>query len=315
MFLKVEIPINLPIKKTNCIIIFDEPLTIIDPGCQSEKTLNMIQNSLESHNKDLKDIKRIIVTHGHIDHFGVAETLRQISGAKVYIHEKDMFKAQRPHSNNDRYINDYKKTLQAHGSPQKGLSGIDNFFDFIKDMYQPLKKAQHIPSMLYFDNTRLEVIESPGHTSGSVVLYNPEEQLMFSGDTLIDGISPNPIIEYQNDGQRFASRKHYKETLKKLEKYSVEKIIGGHFNDIYDLKKLVKNYRIEWDAKKTKTMNYIQYQGSLNAYELMQLSYGELQEFQIFLGMSEVIGLLDYLEDQGKITATEKNGIITYSQA
>ncbi|OHD10826.1 MAG: hypothetical protein A2Y41_13420 [Spirochaetes bacterium GWB1_36_13] len=309
MFETISIPIKLPIKKTNSTVIFDEPLSIIDPGVKSLNTLKMIDETLQKKGKSLKDIRRILLTHGHIDHFGAAMDIQKISGAEIFIHPHDFEKIQRKNRNDDEFTLRYKDILTQHGCPEKGLLGIDRFWDYIKDMYDPILEVSFYQDpFIKFATTKLEIIETPGHTRGSVVFFHPETGLLISGDTVIDGITPNPVIEFLENGNRFASQSCFRESIQKISSYPVKKIIGGHGKENGDPKSLFKSYQEEWSKNETKLISLFEKHDSLSAYEALVHIFGELEDFNIFLGMSEMIGSFDYLESKEKIIYFEKNG-------
>jgi len=307
MFETISVPIKLPIKKTNSTVIFNNPLTIIDPGVKSPDTLKMIDETLQKKGKSLKDIQRILLTHGHIDHFGAAMDIQKISGAEILIHRHDFDKIQRKNRNDDEFTLKYKDILTRHGCPEKGLLGIDRFWDYIKDMYDPILEVSfYQDSFINFAATRLEIIETPGHTRGSVVFFHPETGLLISGDTIIDGITPNPVIEFLENGNRFASQSCFRESINRLSKYPIKKIIGGHGKENNNPQALFQSYRDEWSKNEAKLLSLFEKHASLSAYEALVHIFGELEDFNIFLGMSEMIGSFDYLESKGKILYFEE---------
>lgn len=306
----LQIPIKLPVVATNSTIILDDPLTIVDPGNKHENTVKMFEEELSIHGKSVKDVKRILLTHGHIDHFGCAEWIKRISGAEIFIHENDYQKASRTHREDDIYTEFYKNTLLEHGSPEKGLRGVDNFMKYIETMYEPLKDVTFTGANVEFDNSNWEVIETPGHTSGCVVYYNEENEILISGDTLIKEISPNPVIEFNSEGKRFNSQAIFRETIDKLKTYKFKRIIPGHGEEIFNFDLLFSKYQKGWELRENKLTEIFKETPCLTAYEMMEKVFGELEEFQIFLGMSEMIGMFDLLESRNIIEYHNENGIV-----
>ena len=122
----------------NSYILLTKKPAIIDPS----ENVNAILNHLKEHMKP-EDLEYIILTHYHFDHvIGVPE-LKEVTKAKVMIHELDA-----------KFL-DFK--------PDKTLKGNE---------------------LLDLGDCKLRVIHTPGHTPGSICLYEPESKSLFSGDTI-----------------------------------------------------------------------------------------------------------------------------------
>jgi len=140
----------------NCVVLGDEATreaVVIDPGDDAEK----IDEVLDHHRLDLK---YVVHTHGHIDHILAADHLRRTRGASVRIHEADLF-----------LWKGVQMQASFLGMRVAEPGPVDG----------PLRQGDRIP----FGPHELEVIETPGHTPGSVcLLLRGPVPIVFSGDTL-----------------------------------------------------------------------------------------------------------------------------------
>ncbi|MDE6655042.1 MAG: MBL fold metallo-hydrolase [Muribaculaceae bacterium] len=127
---------------------------LIDPGAQAGVIYDVIVRNGWS-------IEKILLTHGHFDHFGAAELLREKLVAPIYIYPDD-----------SRYLIDPHYNLSANfGNPTT------------VPHYEELHDGEII--RLKANNTfRLRVIHTPGHTPGSVTYYSEAEKAAFVGDLL-----------------------------------------------------------------------------------------------------------------------------------
>ena len=305
-FQVIQNPVELPIESTNCIIIFNDPLTIIDPGVKSASTIDNIDKALKMRGKSLGDIKRILLTHGHIDHFGGVNILRDFADFDVYIHKNDVEKAS--YKAEGEKLGIFKEVLVNFGCPDIGIEGLYYFFKHISSFYDPISSVINYSNTIDFDGASLEVIETPGHTSGSVVFYSPADRLIFGGDTILKNISPNPVLEFEIDGNRFASVSSYRKSIEKVLSLDAKEVIAGHGENVTDIKRLVNTYKKSWKELETTILETVCELGTADAYKVALSVFGELRGFEIFLGMSEIIGYFDYLKSLGKIElATEDN--------
>ena len=189
---------------SNCYLIEDEEMMLIDTGnpSNSKRIMNYVKNNL---NRDLNDIKTIVVTHHHFDHIGCLGELKKATGAKVAAHKDD-----------SNYIADIEKAEEPL------ISKI--FINLLKIIHRP--KAVGVDVLLE-ENDKIggyRVIHTPGHTPGSICLYNENNYVIFVGDNLKnegDKIGGPPGIFTLN-------MKQANESIKKLENLDIDVIFTGH---------------------------------------------------------------------------------------
>ena len=127
---------------------------LIDPGAEAERLLALIR-------KNGWHIDAILLTHGHFDHFGAVNELRQMLGVPVYAHEAS-----------GAYLTDPKFNLSIYCGPPMTVEHVESLRDG-----QTLTDEQ-APSL------GLRVLHTPGHTTDSVTLYDKAAGIAFVGDTI-----------------------------------------------------------------------------------------------------------------------------------
>lgn len=127
---------------------------LIDPGAQA----GLIYDAIVRNGWH---IEKILLTHGHFDHFGAAELLREKLVAPIYIYSPDA-----------RYLTDTYLNLSANSGEPMTVPHYEELYD------------GEIIRLKANSGFYLKVISTPGHTPGSVVFYSPEERVAFVGDTL-----------------------------------------------------------------------------------------------------------------------------------
>lgn len=127
---------------------------LIDPGARAGIIYDVIV-------RNGWNIEKILLTHGHFDHFGAAEILREKLAAPIYIYPMD-----------SRYLTDPRLNLSANsGTP-------------IEVVHYEEQHDGEIIRLKANSGFYLKVIHTPGHTPGSVTYYSPVEKAAFVGDTL-----------------------------------------------------------------------------------------------------------------------------------
>jgi hydroxyacylglutathione hydrolase len=142
----------------NCSVVGDEgtrEAMVIDPGDEINEIMALVQ-------KHGLAVKKIVITHAHIDHVGGAMKLRQLTGAPILLNQND-------------YALLKMLDVQAAwvGMATPGKVEID----------QPLADGDKVRA----GSLEASVLYTPGHTEGSVCLYFPTQQKLIAGDTLFAG--------------------------------------------------------------------------------------------------------------------------------
>jgi len=128
---------------------------VIDPGADVTQLLEFLSA------RHLR-LTSILVTHAHLDHIGAAAELKLATGAAVLLHARDL----------DLYSN-LEWQARWMGVPTPERAAIDS----------DLSEAEVVQTA----GLKLQVLETPGHTPGSVCLWMPDQELLFAGDTLFAG--------------------------------------------------------------------------------------------------------------------------------
>lgn len=173
--------ITLPVGKmrANCyLLINDNYCLIIDPGDEANYILEKIQ-------KEKLTPLAILATHGHFDHLMAAGEIQMSWDIPFYISEEDLFLVKRVGRTGQHFLN-YSPVV----IPPK------NIIFFQKSIFN-------------IDNFKIEIIQTPGHTPGSICLYSKEDNIIFSGDTLFkDGVGRYDFS--------YASKEDLKKSLQKI---------------------------------------------------------------------------------------------------
>ncbi|MEG2311034.1 MAG: MBL fold metallo-hydrolase [Clostridia bacterium] len=156
MVKKIEVSISQSQHITNSYLIYDETkdAILLDPGDEAQKIIDTI-NSLE-----LK-VKYICITHAHADHMGALEKVLKYTNAKILIHENDVLAL---------------------------FNKIENYCDMLGVDKQNISKDVVIEIVDGYEfsvgNLKFEVIHTPGHTSGSICIFEKTSNMLFTGDTI-----------------------------------------------------------------------------------------------------------------------------------
>jgi len=181
----------------NVYVLGNGPLTLIDAGPKIKGSFGFIEEHLKLWGFTFADVERIIITHGHADHFGLAGKIREAAGHPVgcFIHPEDRWRMLSENFVQDMWSKEMENLTVRVGMPPEEIEKIKRRFSGFKQLCDPLDEVSTMEDGDEFrgDGYHLKVIHTPGHSSGSCCLYECRHKVLFSGDHIIKHITPNPL--------------------------------------------------------------------------------------------------------------------------
>jgi glyoxylase-like metal-dependent hydrolase (beta-lactamase superfamily II) len=195
-----------------------------DPGPDGTAAITAALTAVGS---SLDRLERLVVTHAHIDHFGLAGEVVRRSGGELWMHrrtELDLAKYAEP----DDAIDSRTLMLADHGLFGPELTESS---EGLRD-WLPVMPSVARPSRLLDGGERFtaggrtwEVVHTPGHSPGHVCLWNAQERLLCSGDHLLQVVSPPVTFERGFEPDPMGS---YLESLDRVRDLAPELVLPGH---------------------------------------------------------------------------------------
>ena len=306
---EIEVPVPFGVKYVNAYLIDSGVLGLIDPGPKTDKALSVLDSALKKLGVSLEDVERLIFTHRHVDHIGMANRIKMISDAETYIHESEKNAASNFYEEFDKTVESFLTPIAEAGVPRHILERMPEYYGVIREVCEPVEidKTLKDCDTLDFGEMNLSVIHCPGHSIGSICLYENERKLLFTGDHVLKEITPNPFASGLSE---HATLKRYLDSLKKVEKLPVETGLPGHGNLIYDFPSVVRNLYAHHEARK-KLVAEILRAGPKTPFEVSKEMFGNLPMSEILLGLAEAAGHLEELSSENRVESFKK-GNLTY---
>jgi glyoxylase-like metal-dependent hydrolase (beta-lactamase superfamily II) len=220
---RIEVPIPYAVKWVNCYYIEDSAPTLIDTGMNNPESFDALATGIRSSGGDISLLRRIIATHGHSDHAGLARRISDMSGAEIFVHSWDRSKLSNGVHLETR-IRAFRKFLFEAGVPD---SAVEHVVGSLSDMFTTLMCPVSEATMLNggeafeFDDFQLRVIHAPGHSPGSVCLFDEASGHLFSGDCILGEIIADPAWDMKSLVAHQAS-------LDSIADLPVQKVLPGH---------------------------------------------------------------------------------------
>src|SRR5205823_4471705 len=262
------------------------------------------------------DIRRIVLTHAHEDHCGLARSLRdEAKDAEVFVHdwETGHRAARLEHEEN-------LTLLQRAGVPDDEIHLMRRLYEEVRQ-YADSLDDDHCTELidgdeLEFDAGSLRVIHTPGHTPGSCSFLREADRTVIAGDCVLKRITPNPILSPDpvDPVRRFHSLAEYLVSLARLRSLSPTLVYGGHGEPVSDYEELFNRYLRAIGERQTEVVRLIPKSGA-TAWDVSLELFPGAGDVHRFLAVSESVAHLDLAHSEGKLAVELSDGREVYRRA
>jgi len=320
---RIELQVKGASKDTiNVFVIEDSEPMMIDVGPLTKENKNRIEEGLEAIGYHKEDIRRIVLTHGHIDHFGMAPWIWKQGKPTIFIHQNDANKIGEKHEwelpgNSERV----SQVFLRLGVPYEEFERIRKFILKRRKYIKPIQTYLGIDESFIFDfsDFQLRIIHFPGHTAGSICLWNEETGLLFSGDSLLPGTIPVPLIELRPNplDQCYTSLFSYLKTVKQIQNLNIRVVYPGHGEIIHNVNEIYMQIFNYWERRKKEVLDLFG-EGKTLPYQIVQkllLKHKKYKEYVPYIKLSEVVGVLEVLEKEGLVESFGQESRVWYQKS
>ncbi len=319
---RLAIPTPFMVGRVNAYLIEDSPLTLVDSGPNSAKALDELEQALAAHGHAIEDIELLVISHQHMDHFGLAAILARRSGAEVaaldalapfladYGRETDL---------EDRFA---EQIMLRHGIPSEVVTALRA----VSAGFRAWGSAVHVTqplapgAELALRDRTLRVLHRPGHSPSDTVFVDEQRAMMLAADHLIAHISSNPLLarplgeEADATHERPQALLTYMASLEATRAMELDLVLPGHGVPITDHAALIDE-RFRMHERRARKIGRLVAQRPMSAHEIAHELWGNVAVTQAYLTLSEVLGHADLLLRDGEIVEDERGGVVTFRAA
>ena len=306
MHAPVRIPLPLPhIGHVNAWLLRGAPLTLIDTGPCDDEALAALEAGLRREGVRLEDLELVLVTHHHLDHSGLANTIASRSGARIAAYERAAAYGSHYEERGEADRRFSLALMHHHGVPAAVIADTEAFWEMLRR-----KSDAYVADVVLADGESiraggrdLRVVASPGHSTTDALLVDERERIAFVGDHLLAKISSNTEVypALEPTGSRPRARVEYLENLRRTAAMPLERLLTGHGEDITDHAELVLRRLAEHERRCDRILATLR-GGPASAYTIATDLWSEQTvSEQPLLVVWEVLGHLDLLLDAGRV--------------
>ncbi len=307
----IPLPGYADLRTANVYALGNGPYTLVDTGPKFPGSFEFLKEEFNKVGFDMADIDRIVITHGHIDHFGLAAKFREAAGHHIdcYIQAEDKWRVVEETFHKAAWTEEGDQYMVMAGLPREKIEKIKERLEAWKFLSDPVDDAIPVEDGEIFegDGYHLQLIHTPGHSPGSSCYYEKKNKILFSGDHIIGHITPNPLVEIKREHLRdpdYKSLIKYFQSLDKLAGLDVDYVFPGHGGAVDDLKGIIASYHehhrerceLVWKALKKEPRPL---------YHIIDEVFKHIPEDDIMLAISETFVHLEILLEEGRAELAE----------
>lgn len=292
----------------------DDGLTLIDCGWRADDVLAALEHGLELSGFKLGDIRRLLITHFHFDHYGLAGTLVRKGVPELGMHARDwaFLVAREAHSGDDDAVVDAwlaRNGLPVEPEPDDEDSPYDRY-DFIE------------PTRLIEDGERigrLRALWTPGHSPGHLCFVDTISGRTFTGDHVLDPVTPHVGLWHESHRDPMGE---YIASLRTVGALETSGALPAHGEAFPDLARRVDELLAHEAAREADVLRALEAAPITGAGVAGQLRWrrrgdrfdqlpAEHQQFAV----AETLAHLEYLRARGEAVRHDGGPEITWTRA
>ena len=297
----------------------DDGYTLVDSGWNTPEAFAALEGELRDLNLTFADIKRLLVTHVHPDHYGLAGRIKEVCGAQVIIHQRERDFIRSRYKEPDQLLERMATFLSEHGVPKEEVDELKSSAMAVRGLVVPVEPDEVLwggETLDFGGEYKFVVYWTPGHSPGHICFYEPTHRVILTGDHVLPSITPNVSYHPQQRGNPLGD---YLASLQRLESLEVDTVLPAHQEDFTDLHGRLREI-VQHHHERLDEMIAIIGDECTTGYHVASnvvWATGTFDTFSPFMrraALGETLAHLEYAVQEGRLRQTRENGVICYEQ-
>jgi glyoxylase-like metal-dependent hydrolase (beta-lactamase superfamily II) len=315
---RIPVPTPFAVGRVNVYLIDDDPLTLVDAGPNSATSFDALTSGLAALGRSLEDIELVVLTHQHIDHLGLVSLVAQRSGAEVAAIDVAVPFVENYSEEAQKDDEFARSVMLRNGIPEDVVGALSSVSQAFRawGARADVTRVLHDGDAMRFRDRTLHVHHRPGHSPTDTVFHDRDRRILIAADHLLGHISSNPLITRPPDGstERPQALVTYLRSLEATREMDVELVLPGHGEPITDHRKLIDE-RFALHRRRAEKIHGLIAERPRTAYEVAQALWGNVAVTQAYLTLSEVLGHVDLLTNDGRVRTIDRAGTSVFEAA
>jgi glyoxylase-like metal-dependent hydrolase (beta-lactamase superfamily II) len=279
------------------------PPTLVDAGSSLKSSVAQILAGVETVRSEFgeavcpADIRRILISHGHIDHIGGLPELLRHMPAEVAVHPLDRRAIVAPREHTVVGFSRLDAFLQRAGVDTARRVNLLKISPYSGRLAEGVPVGRTLEDGEELDGLR--IIHTPGHSPGHVCIG--VGNVLLSADHVLSRTLPHQWVE---SATAYTGLGHYLESLDKVQRMAgFEIALAAHEQVIHDVSRRIDAIAATHQRRLERVLELVRAaSGPMTLYEIVLQSYPELTGFRAVLAFTDIGSRVEYLHQRGQLT-------------
>ncbi|MFB6071474.1 MAG: MBL fold metallo-hydrolase [Halobacterium sp.] len=287
------------------------PTTLVDTGIATPAVEAELRDALGARGVAFADVDRVLLTHWHHDHAGLAATVQAEGGADVLVHEADAPLVRQ----DDDAVESMDRTQAEYLDAWRMPAGKqDELTDFLERHDGLRGDPADVTELADGDTVELgpheaEVVHLPGHAAGlaAYVVERDGRREGFVGDAVLPKYTPNVGGA---DVRVDRPLRQYLDSLDRVAGLDLDRAWPGHRGPVFAPTERARDIAAHHDDRTDRVLAVVEDRGPVSAWEVSAALFGDLHTIHILHGPGEAYAHLDHLVHEGVLAETEDGYVV-----
>lgn len=304
---RIELPTVFGMGSVNAFLFVEPEPLLIDCGEKTPQSWETLKLAFNEHGLDIKDLKKLIITHAHVDHMGMAGKIAEETDAEIWVNEETLPWAINLEHKWDERANLMKgqidRILPPSGPERDAVMNIFSMFGTIRQVWDPVPEDRvnvfPMSGQMDLGGKAWEILYAPGHAQTQTCFYQPEDKAFLSADMILRK-TPTPVFEVHPDHptERLKTLPIMLKSFEMVRALDIEHTYPGHYDNMGDPTMLIDNQVARIHQRKEEVAQHIE-SGTNDFFNLFKIMYPGPMHLP---GFAMLLGYLDLLELEGRVT-------------